>query len=164
MSKDKELQDAFAKLLERDAVTFSATVLSVDKEKGTCLVSSDQLEYKVRLASVINDSREKFFLYPKLKSIVLVAPIEEDIHQLHVVKYSDIEQLRLRIGDTDFCIDKDGFNFKKENESLRSLILELIDGIKKMKFTTNMGPTINLINLQDFVAVEDKFKQLLKDI
>jgi hypothetical protein len=164
MSKDKQIQDAFAKLLERDAVTFSAVVVSVDKEKGTCIVSADKLEYKVRLASVINDSKEKFFLYPKLKSKVLVAPIEEDIHQLHVIKYGDIEQLRLRIGATDFCIDEAGFNFKKENESLRSLILELIDGIKKMKFTTNMGPTIKLINLQDFVAVEDKFKNLLKEI
>ena len=164
MSIEKELQDSFRELVKRKATTFSAAVVSVDKEKGTCLVTDDQLEYKVRLASVINDSKEKFFLYPKVKSIVLVAPIEEDIHQLHVIKYSDIEQLRLRIGATDFCIDKDGFNFKKENESLRSLMLELIDGIKKMKFTTNFGPTINLINVQDFTDVEIKFKNLLKDI
>jgi hypothetical protein len=164
MSVDKELQDGIARMLERDVTTFSATVLEVDKEKGFCIVKDGEFELKARLAAVINDSKEKFFLYPKIGSVVLVAPIEEDIHQLHIIKYSDIEQLRLRIGDTDFCIDKDGFNFKKENESLRSLLLELIEGIKNLKFTTNFGPTINMINIADFTAVETKFKNLLKDI
>ena len=61
-------------------------------------------------------------------------------------------------------MDASGFNFKKENESLRSLMLELIGGIKKMRFTTNFGPTIKLINIADFEAIETKFKSLLKDI
>lgn len=164
MSKERELQDAFKKLLEKDAVTFSAVVKNVDKTKGTCMVSDGQLEFKVRLSSVINESQEKFFLYPKPNSIVLVGCIKEDLNQLYVVQYSAIEQLRLKIANCDFCIDESGFNFKKENESLRSLILELIGAIKKLKFTTNMGPTIKLINIQDFVSVENKFKNLLKDI
>jgi hypothetical protein len=164
MSKEQAIQEAFRQLVTRKEVTFSAMVISVDKEKGICTVLDDKLEYKVRLAAVINDSKEKFFLYPKINSVVLVAPIEEDVHQLHVIKYSAVEQLRLRIGATDFCIDKDGFNFKKENESLRSCMLELIAAIKALKFTTNMGPTIKLINIQDFTAVETKFKNLLKDI
>jgi hypothetical protein len=83
---------------------------------------------------------------------------------LYVAKYSDIEDFQLKIADSILVMDASGFNFKKENESLRSLVLELIDGIKKMKFTTNFGPTINLINIADFEAVETKFKSLLKDI
>ena len=90
--------------------------------------------------------------------------IEEDLNQLYVVQYSAIEELRLKIANCDFCIDESGFNFKKENESLRSLLLELIGAIKKLKFTTTSGSTINLLNLNDFITVEQKFKTLLKDI
>lgn len=164
MSKERELQDAFKKLLDKDAVTFSATVKSVDKVKGTCIVSDGQLDFKVRLSSVINESQEKFFLYPKPKSVVLIGCIKEDLNQLYVVQYSAIEQLKLKIANCDFCIDESGFNFKKENESLRSLILELIGAIKKLKFTTTSGSTINLLNINDFLIVENKFKTLLKDI
>lgn len=163
MNYEKEIQDGLAKLLEKDG-TFSATVKSVDKAKGTCIVKEDKLEYKVRLSAVINESKEKFFLYPKLKSKVLVGLIEEDLNQLYVVQYSAIEELRLKIANCDFCIDESGFNFKKENESLRSLLLELISAIKKMKFSTTAGSTINLLNITDFIVVEQKFKTLLKDI
>jgi len=164
MSKEKELQDAFAKLLERDAVTFTAKIVEVDKEKGVCIVSDGDLEYKARLAAVINDTKNKFFLYPKIGSQVLISCINEDIHQLYVSKYSDVEEFRVKIADCDFCVTAEGFNFKKENESLRSLILELIGAIKTMKFTTNVGPTINLINKAEFTSLENKFKTLLKDI
>ena len=164
MSLEREIQDALGQLITPEVSTFSATVLSVDKEKGICKVTNDKLEYNVRLASVINTNKEKFFLYPKLNSKVLVSAIDEDINQLYVAKYSEIEQLRLQIGNTDFCIDKEGFNFKKGNESLKSLMVELIGAIKNLKFTTNVGPTINMINILEFEAVETKFKQLLKDI
>lgn len=164
MSVEKELQDAFVDLVKRNEATFSATVLEVDKEKGVCLVTDNDLEYKARLASVINDSKQKFFLYPKVGSVVLISSIDEDINQLYVDVYSQIEEMRLKIGNCDLCVDADGFNFKKENESLRSLMLELIGAIKNLKFTTNVGPTIKLINILDFEVVETKFKELLKDI
>lgn len=164
MSKERELQDAFKKLLDKDAITFSATVKSVDKTKGTCIVSDGQLEFKVRLSSVINESKEKFFLYPKPKSIVLVGCVKEDLNQLYVAQYSTIEELRFKVANCDFCIDETGFNFKKENESLKSLLLELITAIKNLKFTTTSGTTLQMINVADFLLVENKFKSLLKDI
>ena len=157
MSIEKELQDAFAKLLEKDEVTFSAVVISTNKEKGFCLVKDDGLEYKARLAAVINNDRDKFFLYPKVGSKVLISCIEEDMHQLYVAKYSEVEAFQFKIEDCRMSMDSTGFNFKKKNESLRSLILELIGSIKKMKFTTNMGPTIKLINEPEFTSLETKF-------
>lgn len=164
MSKEKEIQDAFAKLLEKDAITFSAKVLEVDKQKGTCLVSDGELQYKARLASVINNDADKFFLYPKINSQVLIACIEEDLHQLYVTKYSEIEAFQFKVGSCEMQMNKDGFNFKKQNEDLKSLIVDLITEIQKMVFTTNMGPTIKLVNAPKFEALENKFKNLLKDI
>ncbi len=163
MSKEKELQDAFAKLLKKDAVTFSAAVKKVDKIKGVCTVSDGDLEYNVRLGSIITNDTDKFFLYPKIESQVLVSCIEEDLHQLYVSKYSEIEAFSFKIGACHLVMDSEGLNFKKQNESLKGLLLELLTEIQKMVFTTNAGPTIKLVNKSKFEEIENKFKQLLKD-
>lgn len=161
---DKQLQDAFRKLKSRDVDTFPVTVTAVDKEKGTCKVSDDQLTYfDVQLSSVINANKKKFYLFPKVGSSVLVSPINEDIHRLYVEAYSEIESMDLGIENVQFQIDKDGFLLKKDNENLKKLMADLITAIKALKFTTNNGPTINLINLNDFINLENRFNQFLKD-
>lgn len=161
---EKELQDAFRKLKQRDVDTFPAKVLEVDKDKGTCKVSDDEIKYTdVQLSSVIDANKSKFYLFPKVGSSVLVSPINEDLHRLYVEAYSEIESMDVSIETVKFQMDKDGFLLKKDNENLKKLMADLITAIKAMKFTTNMGPTINLINIADFVAVEKRFNQFLKD-
>ncbi|WP_289665575.1 hypothetical protein [Flavobacterium panacagri] len=161
---EKDLQDAFRRLKKREVDTFIADVISVDKGKGTCKISDGKLEYfDVQLASIINESNQKFYLFPKEKSSVIVSPINEDLHRLYVEAYSEIESLSLAIDKVEFQIDKEGFLLKKENENLKKLMADLIKAIKNLKFTTNNGPTINLINIADFTALEDRFNQFLKD-
>jgi hypothetical protein len=160
---EKELQEAFRQLKKRAVDTFPATVLSVDKLEGTCKVTDGELEYTdVQLSSVI-DVTKKFFLFPKVGSSVLVSPINEDLHRLYVEAYSEIESLELGIDQVVFKIDADGFLLKKQNETLKKLMADLIAAIKALKFTTNNGPTINLINIADFIDIENRFNQFLKD-
>lgn len=160
---EKELHDAFRKLKQRDVDTFPVKVLSVDKSAGTCKVTDDELEYTdVRLSAVIDGNDKKFYLFPKVGSSVLVSPINEDLKNLYVEAYSEIDGLDLKIEDVHFNIDKDGFLLKKENETLKKLMADLITAIKAMKFTTNNGPTINLVNIADFIALENRFNQFLK--
>ncbi len=165
MSFEKDFQDAMKRFGERGVSTFPATVVNVDKSKGTCSVKAEELTFEdVRLASVITGDNEKFFLYPSIGSSVLVSPINEDALQLYVEVYGEVEQFKLVIGDTEVDIDSKGFHLKRQNETLRGLILELIAAIKTMKFTTNTGPTIQLINLPTFEALEPRFKTLLKEV
>lgn len=160
---EKELHDAFRKLKQRDVDTFPVKVLSVDKSAGTCKVTDDELEYTdVRLSAVIDGNNKKFYLFPKVGSSVLVSPINEDLKNLYVEAYSEIDGLDLKIEGVHFNIDKDGFLLKKENETLKKLMADLITAIKAMKFTTNNGPTINLVNIADFIALENRFNQFLK--
>ena len=160
---EKELHDAFRKLKQRDVDTFPVKVLSVDKFAGTCKVTDDELEYTdVRLSAVIDGNDKKFYLFPKVGSSVLVSPINEDLKNLYVEAYSEIDGLDLKIDGVHFNIDKDGFLLKKENETLKKLMADLITAIKAMKFTTNNGPTINLVNIADFIALENRFNQFLK--
>lgn len=161
---DKELNVALQEFGKPKATNFLAEVVSVNRDEGTCIVSDDDLHFTVRLASVINDSSDKFFLYPTVKSIVLVGFIKADIHQLVVLEYSEIEEFNFKVGDCEFVIDSNGMNFKKAENSLRSLTLELIAAIRAMKFTTNYGPTITLVNDATFATLKTKFEDLLKDI
>lgn len=57
----------------------------------------------------------------------------------------------------------DGFLLKKENETLKKLMVDLLQEIQKMKFTTNTGSTIKLVNKPQFLNIEKRFKDFLKD-
>lgn len=161
---EQELIEAFRKFKKRDVDTFPAVVVSVDKEQGTCVIEVDGLELPdVQLSSVIDGNNKKFFLFPKVGSSVLVSPINEDLHRLYVEAYSEIESLSVVIETVTFQMDAAGFLLKKENETLKALMVDLIEEIKKMKFTTNNGPTIKLINTPQFTEIGDRFKNFLKD-
>lgn len=165
----KELIEAFRKLKQRDVDTFPAKVVSVDKAKGTCAIETDGLELSdVQLSAIIDGDAKKFFLFPKLGSSVLVSPISEDLNRLYVESYSEIESLDLTIETVRFQVDKDGFLLKKENETLKILMADLIAAIKAMSFTLTTPDTINgttttMVNLEQFTAVENRFNQFLKD-
>jgi hypothetical protein len=166
---EKEIQDAFRKLKQRDVDTFIAKVVSVDKVKGTCTVTADKIDFfDVQLSAVVDDNQNNFYLFPKVGSWVLVSPINEDIHRLYVEAYSEIESLALVIETVMFRVDKTGFLLKKQNETLKKLMGDLIGAIKAMSFTVATPDTINgatttLINAAEFTDVEIRFNQFLND-
>jgi hypothetical protein len=169
---DKEIQDAFRQLRKRDVDTFIAKVVSVDKAKGTCIVNDDGLDYYgVQLSAVVDKNQNNFYVFPKEDSWVLVSPINEDINRLYVESYSEIESIDLVIKTVQFQIDEEGFLLKKENETLKKLMSDLLMAIKSMSFSVSTtgtaaaqtGTTSTLINSLDFEAIESRFNQFLKD-
>ena len=158
-----DLQKAFAALKGRGVSTFAAEVTVVDKENGTCTVKDDDIEYyNVQLSSIIHGSKKQMFIYPVIGSSVLVSPIEEKLEWLYVEVYSEVEQVDWNIDNVKFNFDKNGFLLKKENETLAKLMSDLLKEIQKMKFTTNTGSTILLVNKPQFLAIENRFKDFLK--
>ena len=159
-----DLQKAFAALKGRGVSTFAAEVTEVDKENGTCTVKDDDIEYyNVQLSSIIDGSKKQMFIYPVIGSSVLVSPIEEKLEWLYVEVYSEVEQVDWNIESVKFNFDKNGFLLKKQNETLKKLMVDLLQEIQKMKFTTNTGSTIKLVNKPQFLAIENRFKDFLKD-
>ncbi|MDO4225129.1 MAG: hypothetical protein Q4C75_04475 [Bergeyella zoohelcum] len=160
----KELEDAFKKLKSREVDTFPVKVISVDKEKGTCVVNDGELEYTdVQLSATVEDNGKRFFLFPKVGSFVLVSPINEDIHRLYVEFFSEIEELDFETEKSKIKINDEGFLLKKDNETLAKLMSDLLQEIQKMKFQTNTGSTIRLVNAPQFKEIENRFKTLLKE-
>ena len=163
MSASKELQEALKALGKRGVSTFPAQVVSVNKNEGTCTVDNGNLEFTdVALSATVEDNAKRFFLFPKVGSFVLVSPIEENVHRLYIEFFSEIEDFNMQIDTTQMQIDKNGFLLKKENETLKKLMVDLLQEIQKMKFTTNTGSTINLVNQPQFLSIENRFKTFLK--
>ncbi|GAA5096947.1 hypothetical protein GCM10023210_31360 [Chryseobacterium ginsengisoli] len=160
---NKDLQNAFKQLSKRGVDTFPAKVVSVDKENGTCTVNDDSIDYTdVQLSATVEKNGKRFFLYPKVGSYVLVSPINEDLHRLYVEFFSEIEDFDLKIGNVQLQIDNEGFLLKKENETLKKMMSDFIQACRNMKFQTNSGVTIKLLNDLEFQEIKTRFNQFLK--
>lgn len=160
---DKDLYDALRIFGSRNVQTFPASVLSVNKEDGTCSVNDGDLDHpNVALSASVEDGGKRFYMFPKIGSFVLVSPVNEDIHRLYVEFFSEIEDFDLKIESTQLEMDKDGFLLKKENETLKILMQDLITAIRAMVFQTNTGITVKLLNDVQFQQIEERFNQFLK--
>lgn len=159
----KDLQDAFRKLGKRSVDTFPAEVISVDKENGVCVVNDGYIDYHdVQLSASVEEKGKRLYLFPKVGSHVLISPINEDLHRLYVEFFSEIEDFDLNIENVQLQINNDGFLLRKENETLKKLMVDFIKACRNLKFQTNTGVTIKLLNEPDFIDVETRFKKFLK--
>ena len=153
MSFELEIQKAFEKLKQRDVFCFVATVLEVDKINGICTIEDSDLEYTdVRLSAIIDGNDQKCFVFPKLGSTVLVEPINEDLKQLYVAKYSEVESVSWFIETTSFLMDKNGFKIARENENLKKVLNDwqqqfgkLCDEVSKIYVSIGVTPNVPVI-------------------
>lgn len=138
------------------------TVVEVDATKKTCDVKpidgGAELFDIPYSADVQGDG---LIMHPKKGSYVLVVFLDK--HNAQICNVSELDKLYLKIGTVEFKIDATGFMLKKQNETLKKLMAELLKQIKLMVFTTNNGPTIKLINKAAFTALETRFNNLLND-
>lgn len=137
-------------------------VISVDTENKTAdlkpLDGSSQINDAYLM---VDDEKGGVYSEPSVGSLVCVVFVSKEIAV--VVNASELKEFRVKIEGTEFNMDKNGFLLKKENETLKQLMTDLIRAIKRMKFTTNNGPTIKLINQAEFTSIENRFNSFLKD-
>jgi len=157
------IRTALKLITKQDTDTNIMTVLSVDKQNGTCTCDDGFITHTdVRLSAIIDEKAQKLYLIPKVGTTVLVTPIEASYSLQFVAMASEVEELYLCIDQVVFDVTKEGFLLKKENETLRMIMLDLLSAIKAMKFTTNVGPTIALVNAAQFTGIENRIKDFLK--
>ena len=163
MSIDRELAEGLRQIGKRKTPTIAVEVISVDKAQGTCVVKDDELQYTVRLASVINDNAERFYLFPKVGSSVLIASFGEDENRYYVVAYSEIESMSLRIEETQLTIDRAGIRLQRGEVDFKSLLNELLNELKTAVIQTpagvgNFAPN----NVAKFEEIKNNINKLLQ--
>lgn len=134
--------------------------MSVDVENKTCDLQPMDDTSPIDNAYLQVDENG-IFIEPKVGSLVACVFVTKEMAV--VVNHSQIRQFQLKIEQTEFLISEKGFLLKKEDETLAKLMTDLLQEIQKMKFTTNTGSTIQLVNQMEFKKIENRFKNLLKD-
>lgn len=160
---EKNIAEAVRKLGQSNDEVYAKVceVLKVHQSDKTIDVKpiDDTAEiYNVRLQA--ESETGGLVLYPKKGSMVLVVFINKN--NAAVVNTSEIEKFSLVIDPCTLEVDKTGFLLKKQNETMKKLMKDLIKACKQLKFTTNTGSTIQLINIQDFIDVENRFDNFFK--
>lgn len=138
-------------------------VTKVDGDKKTADLKPLDGSAEVFGAFLVTDfDNGGIYLEPKKGALVCVVFVTKEIAVM--VNPGELVKMQLEIEQTKFRIDKDGFLLKKQNESLAKLMGDLLKEIQAMKFTTYAGgPTLNLLNKPKFMAIENRFKQFLKE-
>lgn len=155
---DRELHQALENFRKRGVDTFAAVVVSVDKIKGTCQVSAGNMTYKgVKLSSVIAGNQKRFYLYPVIGSYVLISPINEDIKNLYVELYSEIEEMSLMIGTTNFNVNALGITMERNEINLKNVLSNFIDVVSQIVVLQGTGP-----NVPALMTIKSQLIQILK--
>ena len=99
---------------------------------------------------------------PKVGSNCLIGFINNSETLPFLIMAEVVEEIDVKSEHCQLKVN-DGFLLKKENETLKKLMVDLLQEIQKMKFTTNTGSTIKLVNQPEFLSIENRFKDFLKD-
>ena len=133
------------------------TVKSI--ENDTCTVDDYD---DVRLNAVLEDKESQFTVYPKVGSNVVIGRLENEDNAF-VLGVSEIEKVVIKIGDLLFEMKDGKFTIQNENASLKSILNDGFEQLKKAIIMTPSGP--GKFSDADKIAFENlntKTNQLLR--
>ena len=160
MSLDK-LKQTLSELQNKNTPTQTVWVevkeVDWDEKTMVALGIDDELEYYDVLLGLGSVD-----VKPKVGSNCLIGFINNSETLPFLIMADEVEEIDVNVDKCQFNIN-DGFILKKQNETLAKLMSDLLKEIQKMKFTTNTGSTILLVNKTQFLSIENRFKDFLKD-
>ena len=165
MGAESAFEQAVRKIIEKSTpITITeGTVKSVDKPKRTCDVERDDLPelFDVRLTATLEPGDDDLIVFPKEGSRCLVALVEGQPTDAFMLSATDIEEVVLRIGESEMIINKDVIRAKigtsefemgkeglilKHDESIKDVLTKIVDAMMAITVTTAQGPSGTPIN------------------
>ena len=160
MSLDK-LKQTLSELQKNNTQTQTVWVevkeVDWDEKTMVALGIDDELEYYDVLLGLGSVD-----VKPKVGSNCLIGFINNSETLPFLIMADEVEEIDVKSEHCQLKVN-DGFLLKKQNETLKKLMVDLLQEIQKMKFTTNTGSTIKLVNQPEFLSIENRFKDFLKD-
>ncbi len=130
--------------------------VSVDWDKKTMkAVDNEGLEYfgvSLGFGSVC--------VKPKKDALCVIGLLENQDTATWLVHTETADEIVIQGGAMAVKVS-DRLMVKNDKDSLRNLLADLLKTIKAMRFTTNVGPTLQLINVADFMRLEKRVNDLL---
>ena len=118
------------------APIYDAQVTEVDDEAYTCSVLIDGLElHDIRLRAVVS-TNQSIDVLPKAGTAVLVGWLNDD--DFYLLAADEIDSYRITTGDTQFKITADGVLIQKNDETLKSILNDLVTGLLSVAAPKNV--------------------------
>jgi len=134
-----EIKDAMERLSGQRALILPGVVTAVRPEEDTCDVQPDNDGAELLDVALLGG------MYPAVGAQVLVGLIENRLTDTFLVTADTITHYRLAT----------------EEESLHTLLKDIIAEVRALKFTTNAGPTIALVTDQQWALLDARVDKLL---
>ncbi|OFX62696.1 MAG: hypothetical protein A2066_18865 [Bacteroidetes bacterium GWB2_41_8] len=109
----------------------SGTAVEVGELTCTVELEGSPALFDVRLNAIDDDLESFLTIYPAEGSAVLVAIIENMKTEAVVIRCSEVEKVKMKIGDQTLVADKDGFVFNDGTNGMVKLT-EMVGWMKKV--------------------------------
>jgi hypothetical protein len=149
-----QLQELIKKLIP---ASFTGKVLSVDEEKGEAVVLFNELEYDVKLKSIIDKSEYGVFVIPEAESDVFCIPEGLDQERYFVAGVNKVAKVIVKMQNLDFVMDNEAKSLKVTNGNTA---FELNDALAQF----NDGDNGGLVKITDLVTKINNLETKVNDL
>lgn len=166
MDIQQEAQAALHEFLKKRTTiqVVVAKVLNVDMQDETCDVQDLQGHeyYNVRLRA--QKTSGGMLIVPKIESNVLIGSIGNSDIDYFIVSHSEVSSVKIKIDNTLYEVDNQGFLIKKGGEDLKKILSDLIQQIQLLTVTCTAPSTPSSVplNAGAFTLIKTRLQTLLK--
>lgn len=156
-------EQAVAQAIEKHATKFQIkqilTGIAKNVTDSTCTVERENAPtiHEVRLNAIDDDIQSYVTVFPKKGSNVIVGIIENLNTEAVVLKCSEIEKIKGKIGGHEFLYDNKGFKLSNTTDSIVKVLEDLISEVQKIIVVQGTTPNIPALE-----AIKVRMKQILQ--
>lgn len=131
---EQAIKEAVKNIIGQHQIKAICWGVAKDITDMSCTVEREEapMIYDVLLNAVDDDLQSYVTVYPKEGSNVLVAIIENLKTEAVVVRCSEVEKVKVKIGEQTLIVDKDGFTFNEGANKGMVKIVEMVDWMAKI--------------------------------
>jgi len=133
----------------------------IAKEIGdlTCTVEREGSPalFDVRLNAIDDELESYLTIYPAEGSAVLVAIIENMKTEAVVIRCSEVEKVKAKVGTTVLELDATGLRFGRSDENLQKVLEDLIAEIQKIVVVIGTSPNVAALEV-----IKNRMKTILR--
>ena len=156
----------FGKMFCKASVIIDGFVIDVDETNYSCTVNVplnsngktiDNIYYKVPL-KILQGSQASFVEIPKVTTHCLICFKDNNIQRPQLYGVDICDKILVKIGDSIFYVDSDGFTFSNGSYGLKKTLSDLCNELINAIVLTGSGPA----NFNPDTIL--KFQQILTDL
>lgn len=162
----ESFDEALAVLINRKTRKYSTGTGTVKSITGDiCVLSRENLPDlpDVRLNAISGDFEDVFMVYPAIGSEVLYLQVENAPEENCIVKYSNIDKVKITIGGASFEMSAGKFEFKNSAANLKEILSQTLNRLNTAIVTTPSGPgKFSDLDKEFFIEQKEKTENLFK--